>query len=354
MNIVGEKVVRWYKKENITMPWRKTFEPYNIWISEIMLQQTQVHTAIPYYARWINKFPNIKVLSKAQIDQVLKIWEGLGYYKRAHNIYDSSKIIIKTYNGKIPKTYVELISLKGIGDYTASAILSIAYNKPHPVVDGNIKRVFSRLFSIKQPLKIIQKAKKEMLLYMSDSQPRDVNQALMDFGREICSPQLPKCDLCILNQSCKAYVNNEVFKYPPKNKVKIKPTYNVIVGLIWKNNKLLISKRKKEKLLGGLWELPGGKKNNNEQTTACLKREIFEELDIHIDIKQRFGSIKHQYSHFNINLIGYCCDYKKGRAKPLSSDEIKWITLKQIKNFAFPKSTLKLFNLYENNYRNNT
>ena len=242
----GKTVITWYKKENFSMPWRTNFNPYKIWVSEIMLQQTQVKTVIPYYNRWIKKYPTINSLACAKIDEVLKFWEGLGYYSRAHNLHQSAKQIIKHHKGQIPSNYTDLITLKGIGDYTASAILSIAFNKQHPVFDGNIRRIFSRLFMLKKDSKIIILSKEEMLKYMENCKPSDVNQAMMDFGRLICSPKKPQCNICVLNQACQAHLTNNVLNYPYIKKQKVKPTYDVAVGFIIRKNKILISKRKKK------------------------------------------------------------------------------------------------------------
>ena len=337
-------LISWYKKSNYKMPWRGTSDPYKIWISEIMLQQTQVKTAINYYNQWINTLPSVEDVAQANIDTILKLWEGLGYYKRAHNIHDTAQIILKKYNSQIPNDYNELISLKGIGDYTASAILSIAFNQRYPAVDGNLKRVISRLKNFNN-IQLKKSIKKIILNLMINSNAGEVNQALMDLGREVCTSNQPKCQLCPLISICKAFKTRQIAKYPEKVAKKPKPEFDVIVGMIYKNNNFLISKRKKDGFLGGLWELPGGKKNPKESHLDCLKREIQEELDIRVDIGNKIGKIKHHYSHFSINLIGYECQYKNGSAKPLSSDKIKWIKTNKIDNFAFPKSTIKLFSL---------
>ena len=337
-------LISWYKKSNYKMPWRGTSDPYKIWISEIMLQQTQVKTVINYYNQWINTLPTVEDVAQANIDTILKLWEGLGYYKRAHNIHDTAQIILKKYNSQIPNDYNELISLKGIGDYTASSILSIAFNQRYPAVDGNLKRVISRLKNFNN-IQLKKSIKKIILNLMINSNAGEVNQALMDLGREVCTSNQPKCQLCPLISICKAFKTRQIAKYPEKVAKKPKPEFDVIVGMIYKNNNFLISKRKKDGFLGGLWELPGGKKNPKESHLDCLKREIQEELDIRVDIGNKIGKIKHHYSHFSINLIGYECQYKNGSAKPLSSDKIKWIKTNKIDNFAFPKSTIKLFSL---------
>tara|TARA_Y100001960_G_C14704537_1_gene843614 strand:- start:151 stop:1218 length:1068 start_codon:yes stop_codon:yes gene_type:complete len=348
---IALSLFEWYNLQSYEMPWRNSKDPYKIWISEIMLQQTQVNTAKPYYLAWMKSFPTVKSVACADIDNILKVWEGLGYYKRAHNLYESSKIILNQFNGNIPDNYKDLLSLKGVGDYTASAILSIAYNKPYPVFDGNIKRIISRLYKLKNKNDILVKSKKTISQCMKYIDSGDINQSFMDFGREICTPQNPKCDICPISLQCKSYHSKQVNLYPPKEKKPKKPTYDVAVGLIWKNSKILISKRNKNKLLGGLWELPGGKKNRKENLRECLKRELLEEIDIEIKIDEKIGKIKHSYSHFGIHMTGYICNYKKGIAKALASEEIRWINFNEISNFAFPRATIKLFELYEKNYQ---
>jgi len=343
MNKTSNSLIQWYLKNNYSFPWRNSSDPYKIWISEIMLQQTQVKTVIPYYMNWMELFSNVKILSQAPIHKILKCWEGLGYYQRAHNIHETSKIIVKDFDGVIPQEYDKLIFLKGIGDYTASAILSIAFNKKYPAIDGNLKRVVSRLSGIGNSKKIILRSKKIIMNFMNKNNPGFINQALMDLGREVCLPRKPKCAVCPIAQFCTAYSKNKISYYTFKKKKKNKPTYNVSVGIIWKANKILISKRKKDGLLGGLWELPGGKKQRKENDSECLKREIKEELGISIKIKNEIGKIKHHYSHFSINLTGYKCDYFSGKTKAYSSEKIKWISVDEIVKYPFPKSTLKLF-----------
>ena len=260
----------------------------------------------------------------------------------------TSKIINNKYNKKIPNTYDELVQLKGIGDYTASAILTIAYDKPYAAIDGNIKRVMSRLYMIDNKKEIISFSKLKIEKNMEYFSPSDVNQSLMDLGREICKPKNPKCLICPIHNYCLAFKKNKISLFPPPKTPKKTPTFNVIVGIIWLDNKLLISKRKKDGLLGGLWELPGGKVEGNESSSKCLKREILEEINIKITINEKIGKIKHQYSHFGINLTAYDCQYKSGKIKALAPEKIKWINYKDINKYAFPKATLKTFAIINN------
>ena len=177
---------------------------------------------------------------------------------------------------------------------------------------------------------------------MKTLNPGDINQSLMDLGREICTPTSPSCHLCPIQKQCLSYKNNKIDLFPTKSKSKKITFYNVVVGIIWRDNKILISKRKKKGLLGGLWELPGGKIKKNETNYQCLKREVKEELNIKISIDKQIGKIKHQYSHFGINLIAYHCEYKSGVEKAIFSDKIKWIKYNDRTNYAFPKATLKI------------
>jgi A/G-specific adenine glycosylase len=348
MHKISIALAKWYNTQKHIFPWRENSSTYSVWISEIMLQQTQVSTATPYFNSWMNKFPCVKSVAKAQIDDILKVWEGLGYYQRAHNIFFTAQTITNKYKGVFPKTYDELIQLKGVGDYTASAIMSIAYNKPYPSIDGNLKRVIARLCGINDFNTIVEQSKKYISNLMIYKNPSIINQSLMDLGREVCTPKNPKCIICPINTFCIGFNNNLIEKFSIKPKTKKIPIFDVSVGLIMKNNNILISKRKKAGLLGGLWELPGGKLIASESFKECLKREVLEELDIKIKIINKIGTIKHQYSHFKINMCGFKCKIKSGAPKPLVSDGIKWINFNEIKKYAFPKATLKLFNIVDN------
>ena len=341
-------LLNWYKQQAYNFPWRYNTNPYNIWISEIMLQQTQVQTVIPYYRNWMNKYPDIKILEKESIDNLLLLWQGLGYYKRVHNILLTAKIIVIKYNNQFPNQYNELIKLPGIGDYTASMILSIAFNNScHIPIDGNIKRIMSRLYTIPKNKQTISNYKQYTKKHINPDSPGDSIQALMDLGREICKPRNPSCIHCPLNQYCKAKNKGNIEKYPYKKIRKKIPHYNVVVGLIWKENQFIISRRLKETLLGNLWELPGGKIKKDENKLDCLHREIKEELDITICDTIEVGMIHHQYSHMKLSITLFTGTYKSGIAKSLSSQEIKWITYDEKKDFAFPRATHKLFKIME-------
>jgi len=212
------------------LPFRKSKDPYKIWLSEIMLQQTQVKTVLPYYTEWIKKFPTIKSVALSNIDSLLKLWEGLGYYKRCINFHKASKIVTHNYYGKIPDKKKELLALPGVGEYTASAVLSIAFNKPFPVLDGNVKRVISRIIGIKKLSNFnLRKIHRTLEGLICRSKPGDFNQGLMEIGALICRPINPSCKECPLNQNCYAFAQGHPENFPAKIIRKPKPQYDVVV-----------------------------------------------------------------------------------------------------------------------------
>ena len=347
------KLIKWYDKKQYNFPWRNCHDPYKTWISEVMLQQTQVKTVIPYFNRWMKRFPAISDVANADIDTILKYWEGLGYYSRAHNIKKASDIIHNDMGGSIPQDE-NLKDLPGIGDYMKGSILSIAFNKPYPAIDGNVKRVFSRLLCKNFNSSLdIEKLKDYILKKIHKKRPGCFNQAIMDLGREICKPSSPLCIDCPIQKNCMAYNKKIISQYPQKLIKKTVPSFDVVVGLIINRNKnFLITKRPKGKMLGGLWELPGGKREKGESLKNSLIRELKEEINIDINVDRKIGMIQHSYSHMNINLHGYECNIKKGKIKINDCDDAKWININQINHYAFPKANHKLFSIIKDYYAN--
>ncbi len=341
------------------MPWRQTSDPYKIWISEIMLQQTQVSTVIPYYERFLKKFPTVDILAGAPQQTVLKIWEGLGYYSRARNMHQAAKDVVSGYSSEFPDSYSELLNLKGIGPYTAAAISSIAFNRQQAVVDGNVIRVFSRYFGIKDDVR--KSGVKSDIQEIADSlipedSPGDFNQAVMELGATVCTPKNPECESCPLSIDCLAYKTAETDVIPYKSPRKKVPHHHIGVGLI-KNDygRLLIALRPDDAMLGGLWEFPGGKKEKGESIERTVERELHEELGVTVDVGDKFMDLKHAYSHFKITLHAYWCTIKSGTPKPKSSTDLKWVTLDEIDEYPFPKANKVLINklLTLNNKDNN-
>ena len=323
-----------------------TKDPYKIWLSEIMLQQTRVKTALPYYDKWIKKFPTLESVSLSDLDSLLKLWEGLGYYKRCNNFYKAAKIIVSDFNSKIPKEKSQFMSLPGVGDYTASAVLSIAFNKPYPALDGNVKRVISRIIGIKTLTKYnLKRIKRFLDSRICKKNPGDFNQGLMEIGALICKPLNPACRKCPINNFCYASETKHPETYPVKNKLKPRPHFNVAIAIIWRKNKFYIQKRNPDQMLGGLWEFPGGIVKQGQNPELVLKQKVYKECGVHAKIFKNIGFVDHAFSHFTIRLNGYFCIEKKYSLNENKSR--KWILIKNIKDFSFPKANHKLFKKLE-------
>jgi A/G-specific adenine glycosylase len=346
-NKISKDILCWYDDNKTEMPWRDEADPYKVWLSEIMLQQTQVTTVIDYYYRWIEKFPTISDVASASVDEILKYWEGLGYYSRARNFHASCKEIDRE-GGSVPKGMKEFQNLKGVGPYIAAAVQSISFNEPVSVVDGNVNRVASRFNAYKTPANKNQKAIKIFMDSILDvDRPGDFNQAVMDLGRYICKPRNPLCGECPISLSCIANQKSDQHLYPTKVKSKPIPHYDVAVGIISDGSRLLITKRKEDGLLGGLWEFPGGKMKHNENPMNAIKREIKEELSIKIKTKDIIAQVEHRYSHFSVSIRAIHCLYDGGDVKLNGPTAYKWINPNSLSQYAFPKASIKLFKSIE-------
>jgi len=330
VNLWSEKfrqnLITWFDSELRDLPWRKTKD---IWVSEIMLQQTQVKKVIPYYNKFIDTFPGIQSLAEAELSRVLKIWEGLGYYARARNLHKAAREIVKNFNGTFPSGFENIKTLTGIGPYTAAAIMSIAFNQDYAVVDGNVSRVLCRMFKIhdnpktKQGEEIVEQLAEKLL---AKGRAGDYNQAIMELGALICTPRTPKCPLCPVSLFCEAKKSGEQHQYPIKIPKKPKPHHIIAAGIIFKNDKILIARRPETGLLGGLWEFPGGKLEDGETLKEAVKREVYEELGIKIKVNDFFEKINHQYTHFSITMFAFNCLYKSGEPQAIGCSAWRWIT----------------------------
>jgi len=322
---IQSKLLRWFKKNGRDLPWRKTRDPYAIWVSEIMLQQTQVETVIPYYKKFLKSFTTIHHLAKSDLSKVLKVWEGLGYYSRARNLHQASKIIANHSNGKIPDKLKDLLNLPGIGRYTAGAILSIAYNKKAPILDGNVKRVLSRLFVVSGN----PKKTEEFLWPLSESlipkgSPGAFNQALMDLGSMTCTPKNPNCLSCPLKNLCQGYLSGKPESYPLRSVKKKVPHIEAIAAVIQKHGKVLLRQRPPKGLLGGLWEFPNWPIDGKKDLKEYLRLKVKSDFGLKVKCKENLGPFKQTYSHFKLTLHVFKCDALEGRGKG------KWVSIKKL------------------------
>ena len=317
-----------------------------------MLQQTQVTTVIPYYLRFLDNFPTLQDLAAADLEKVLKMWEGLGYYARARNFHKAANIVASAMNGRVPDTLEDFKALPGVGDYIGAAVQSIAFNHPYAVVDGNVKRVLARLFCNNTPVNHPSSHRHFKTLadkLLDKTKPAVFNQAMMELGALVCTPGTPKCRICPIILHCRAHSKNQTDQYPKRKKAKKVPTYDIAAGIVVQKGKILITRRKLDGLLGGLWEFPGGKLQKGEDAQSACIREIREETGLDVHVTDRLTTVKHAYTHFKINMDVFYCKARPGRVRLNGPIDFKWISLKQIDQFAFPKANLKFIPLIMEN-----
>jgi len=305
-----------------------------------MAQQTRLDTVLPYYHRWMDRFPTIQSLAAAAQQEVLHMWEGLGYYGRARNLHKAAQMIVHEYNGALPSDLKSLRSLPGIGRYTAGAIASLAFGQDEPVVDGNVKRVFSRLFNLEEAVDSPAGEKKLWEIaaeHLPRGQAADYNQALMDLGAMICLPASPDCENCPLIQSCRANSLGIQAELPRKKPKLAVPHHTVAAAVIWQGQKVLLAQRPSNGLLGGMWEFPGGKQEDGEDLETALKREIQEELGVRIQVEQKLGIYKHAYTHFRVTLHAFSCKIESGKPHALEASALCWAQLDELAGYPMGK-----------------
>lgn len=335
-------LLEWYDRKAADLPWRRTHDAYPIWLSEVMLQQTQVETVKPYYARFLAAYPAVQDLAAAPLSDVLKLWEGLGYYSRARNLQRAAQVVTEEYNGVFPQSVEGLQALPGVGRYTAGAIASIAFGIRAPVLDGNVIRVFARLLDMDADVTLpATKATlwKQAEDWLPETRPGDYNQALMELGRVVCKPRNPLCSECPIQAHCKAYAHGTQDQRPVKKAKAATPHYDVTAGMIWNEaGELLIAQRPLEGLLGGLWEFPGGKVEPGETLPECLKRELREELGIEVEVGELFTVVQHGFTHFKITLHAFTCRYVSGEPQKLGVNDWAWVKPQDLAHYSFGKA----------------
>jgi A/G-specific adenine glycosylase len=344
-------LLTWWDAGHEDLPWRRSRDAYAIWVAEVMLQQTQIATATPYFERWMARFPTVEALAVASVDEVLKLWEGLGYYSRARNMHKAAQIIVAEHGGRLPETAPALVKLPGIGRYTAGAIASIAYGQQVPILDGNVIRVLSRLADLADDVTLPATRKKlwEMAEALVPAErPGDFNQALMELGQQICVPANPRCLICPVTVNCLARQRGTQLERPVRPPRKRTPHYDVVAGVIWETGKpaaegrFLIAQRPLDRLLGGLWEFPGGKQEEGETLQEALKREIQEELGVQIVTSDLLTVIDHAYTHFRITLHAFHAAYISGEPQHIGVANHAWVTLDELDHYAFALTDRKI------------
>ncbi len=323
-----KKLLAWYAQNARILPWRGHPDPYAVWVSEIMLQQTRVETVIPYFERWMQRFPSVAALAAASEQDVLQTWEGLGYYSRARSLWRAARLVMQEYGGQLPDSAEALARLPGVGRYTAGAVASMAFGRDEAALDGNIRRVLTRLFNVSLPAR---SPAGEALLWnlarqnLPAGQAGDYNQALMDLGSAICTPRSPNCAACPLKGDCQAFALGLQEERPVLEKKAPTPHYLVTAAVLRRDGRVLLARRPSEGLLGGLWEFPGGKVENGESLEYGLQRELREELGVETAVNGQIGVYRHAYTHFKVTLHAFDCRLLQGEPQPLAASELAWV-----------------------------
>ena len=336
-----DALLHWFAQNSRDLPWRRTYLPYHIWISEIMLQQTQMDRVVVYFNRWLDRFPDLASLAEAREQDVLRLWEGLGYYSRAKNLLKTAGLLCHRHGGALPEDHAALLLLPGIGRYTAGAIMSLAFNRSHPIVDANVERLFARLFNLAAPVKekhthgfIWQKAAE----LIPGGKARFFNQALMELGALVCLPRSPRCDACPVRAHCEAFAQGVVGERPVAGKTREIIPITMVSGVLHHQGKIYLQKRLPDDVWPNLWEFPGGRIEEGETPEQALVREYREETGFAIHGLEKIAIIQHSFTRYRVTLHCYHCHLRGNKTEPTlhAAQEYRWAGPDELENFAFP------------------
>jgi A/G-specific adenine glycosylase len=335
-------LLTWYAQHARPLPWRQQQDPYAIWVAEIMLQQTQVETVIPFYEKWMRSFPTLEDLAKASQKDVLAQWEGLGYYSRARNLHRAAQDVVLRYQARLPETAYELEKLPGIGPYTAGAIASIAFNQDVPAVDANVRRVLARVFNVEQDAASndgMRRIRDLCYQHLPTGRSSAYHQAMMDLASLICTPRSPACPVCPVANICQARRLGLQDLRPVLLKKPAIPHYEVAAAVVCEGGLYLITQRPQNGLLGGLWEFPGGKMKSGEDLPTCLRREIQEELAAGVEVHEPLGVYRHAYTHFSVTLHAFHCTLRPGSPapRPVQVADLRWVHVDELPDYPMGK-----------------
>ncbi|MBU1565157.1 MAG: A/G-specific adenine glycosylase [Proteobacteria bacterium] len=343
---IVQPLLLWFLRTARDLPWRRTYDPYHVWISEIMLQQTQMDRGVVYFKRWIDRFPSVRAVAEADQQEILKYWEGLGYYARARNLHKAAKVIAGELGDQVPCDYKQLLTLPGVGPYTAAAIASVAGNHDVAVIDANVTRVYARLFDLDMPVKDSQTRKRiiDMAEYLlPHGRARHYNQALMDLGGLVCLPKNPRCLDCPLEYVCRARQAGTVAERPVIGPGKKIVTVNRVAGVIRHGERIFIQQRRPEAVWGGLWEFPGGELQNGAAEIEVV-RHILAETGLGVRVVSPITTVTHHYTRYKIILLAFCCELlgRNTQAVLRSAVDFRWAVSAELKHYAFPAGPRKI------------
>ena len=344
---IGRTLADWFPERRRDLPWRRNPTPYRVWISEIMLQQTQIERVIPFFEAWMERLPTIRHAADADRETLLKLWEGLGYYNRVINIHRTARLLRDEHGGNMPADHSGLLALPGIGPYTAGAIMSLAYNEPHPAVDANAERTLSRVFDIEEPIKASATQKRlrhKAAELIPPGRARELNQALMEHGALVCLPRDPRCRECPVPGACLARKRGVAEMRPNKGPSRSITYLEAVVGVLVHEGRIFVQKRPEGGLMPGLWEFPGGKLRKDEAPEEGLEREMREELNIGIRLGQPLAEVRHSYTSFRVLLRAYFCSPATDpeAIRLTAASESRWVEPARLQDFSFPAANRRL------------
>jgi A/G-specific adenine glycosylase len=338
----GRHAIPWKRRSDGSPPADgEPLDPYPIWVAEVMLQQTQLQVVLPYWRRWMAAFPGLEALAAAEEHDVLLLWQGLGYYSRGRRLQQGARQLL---GQPWPRDLEGWLALPGIGRSTAGSILSSAFDLPHPILDGNVKRVLARLTACpRPPAREIKGFWQLSALLLDPQRPRAFNQALMDLGATVCTPRNPGCGVCPWRGHCAAYAAGNPAAYPVKEAPRELPFQVIGVGVVRNaTGEVLIDQRLNEGLLGGLWEFPGGKQEPGEPIHATIARELREELAIEVEVGKELITLEHAYSHKRLRFVVHLCTWLSGEPRPLASQQVRWVDPGQLGDYPFPAANARI------------
>lgn len=339
-------LLAWFQQHRRRLPWRSRRTAYRVWVSELMLQQTRVDQVVPYYRRFMKQFPDLATLAKASQQEVLKAWEGLGYYSRARRLHATARYLAGECGGKFPRTMEGLLALPGIGPYTAAAIGSLAFHLDEPVLDGNVMRVLARLDAVSAP--VDKPATRRAMLeraraLLPAGKGAAFNEAMMELGATVCLPRKPRCTVCPVRSGCRARQTGGPEQYPVKTRRAPVPHRHVGAAVIIRGRDgILLAQRKEDSMLGGMWEFPGGGVEPGETVEACIARELMEEMGIRVAVGPHLMTVRHAFSHFTMDLHVHWVRIRGGKPRPIQCGAVQWIRRGELSRFPLPKADFQV------------
>jgi A/G-specific adenine glycosylase len=342
------RLLDWYHANRRDLPWRRTRDPYAIWISESMLQQTRVETVIPYYERFLERFPDVRALATAELDDVLGLWAGLGYYSRARNLHRAARVVFEEHGGELPDEPEALRRLPGVGRYTAGAVASIAFDRPEPVVDGNVARVLARLHGIEEDVgspRVVRRLWEQAAALAAGPESGSLNQALMELGATLCTPRAPRCHACPVARRCTARREGSESRLPIKSPRSARRPVQAVAGWIVRRGRALAVRRPAAGRMGGMWELPGGEFEPGEDPSTAMRRTLRERIGLSVAAAEPLGVVEHAFTHLQLRLHVFRCDAPRGRVRLDGFDAHRWLPPEAVADLPHGAATRKALTL---------